>query len=232
VNLLNATIFGFSAWRVASVAALLILFAVFLLRSRRRMTPAIDEDAGDEIAEENFDKTIVIPPPPDAVGKPDGKSGDKSESKPHNKDKSKVKSKVKAKEQKVDLTDTQRIDQLHRRLSLKAGEHADLKDLTFGRLAKFHIVLAGIEHASGRDFARIKIELGGATADCGPSVQEVGPNEFLVPRAGVQAQNCSIHYMLGRADAVSYLQIQVPQVDPVNLSASIDVMHVRGRRAA
>lgn len=235
MNLLDATVMGFSAWRIAVGAALLIVFAFLMVRSRRRKPAAEDAfDEAQEFGEESFDQTVVIAPPPGATSqqaakpeKPSAKSSDKPAAKAPAKS-----AKPNGKEGKMDLTDTQRIDQLHRRLSLKAGEQADLKDLSFGRLTKFHIVLAGIEHASGRDFARIKVELGGATADCGPSVQEIGENEFLVPRAGVQAQNCSIHYMCGRADAVSYLQIQVPQVDPVNCTASIDVLHVRGRRAA
>jgi hypothetical protein len=133
----------------------------------------------------------------------------------------------------VDLTDTQRIDHLHRHLSLKAGEHADLKELTFGRLAKFRVAFAGIEHTAGRDFAHLKVELGGATADCGKSVQEVGDNDFLVPRAGQgEQQHCSIHYTCGQKDAVSYLQVKVLQLDAAKQSASIEVLHVRGRRAA
>lgn len=200
VNILDATLFGFSAWRIVLGFALLAVFVVLMLRSRKRKVAASASAEDDD--ESTHDKTIVIAPPAGAE-KP-----------------------------AVNLTDTQRIDQLHRRLSLKAGERADLKDLTFGRLAKFNIVLAGIEHASGRDFAHIKVELGGATADCGSAVQEIGENDFLVPRAMLPGQQCSIHYMCGRADAVSYLQVQVPQINPVDGSAAIDVLHVRGRRAA
>jgi hypothetical protein len=132
----------------------------------------------------------------------------------------------------VDLTDTQRIDHLHRNVSLKAGEHADLKELTFGRLSKLRVAFAGVEHSSGQEFAHIKVELGGATADCGKSVQELGDNDFLVPRAANGDQHTSIHYTCGQKDAVSYLQVKVLQIDALKQSASIDVLHVRGRRAA
>jgi len=132
----------------------------------------------------------------------------------------------------VDLTDTQRIDHLHRHILLKAGEHADLKELTFGRLPRLRVSFAGIEHESGQEYARIKVELGGATADCGKSVQELGENDFLVPRATHDEQHCSIHYTCGKSDAVSFLQVKVSKFDALAQSAAIDVLHVRGRRAA
>ena len=132
----------------------------------------------------------------------------------------------------LELTDTQRIDHLYRHVSLQAGEQADLKELTFGRLPQLRVSFVGIEHASGQDFAHIKIELGGATADCGTAVQELGENNFLVPRTTHDDQHCAIHYTCGKSDAVSFLQIKVSKIDAVKRSAAIDVMHVRGRRAA
>jgi hypothetical protein len=132
----------------------------------------------------------------------------------------------------VNLTDTQRIDHLHRQVSLKAGERADLKELTFGRLPQLRVLFAGVESSSGQDYAHLKIELGGSTADCGTAVQELGDNDFLVPRAMHGDQHSAIHYTCGKSDAVSFLQVKVLQFDAVKQSASIDVLHVRGRRAA
>lgn len=132
----------------------------------------------------------------------------------------------------VGLTDTQRIDQLHRVVSLKAGEQADLKELTFGNLPLLRVVFAGVEHAAGRDFAHIKVDLGGAAADCGTAVEELGENDFLVPRGTFGDQNCLIHYTCKKSDAVSFLQVRVSKFDAVAQSAAIDVTHVRGRRAA
>jgi len=132
----------------------------------------------------------------------------------------------------VRLSDTQRIDRLHRVVTLAAGEKADLKDMSFGRLPKFSVSFGGVEQARGQDFAHIKIELGGASADCGASVRELGDNDFLVPRATPDDQRCSILYMSGKGDAISFLQVKVQKLDAVERSASIDVLHVRGRQAA
>jgi hypothetical protein len=132
----------------------------------------------------------------------------------------------------VRLTDTQRIDRLHRIVSLKAGENAELKELTFGRVPQLRVGLVGIEHDSGQDFAHIKIDLGGAVAGCGDSVKELKENNFLVPRAALDEQRCSILYFCGKPDAVSFLQVKVRQINAVDQSAAIDVLHVRGRWAA
>jgi hypothetical protein len=132
----------------------------------------------------------------------------------------------------IPLTDTQRIDRLQRVVSLKPGQHADLDDLTFGRLPKLRVAFRGIEHTKGQEFAHIKIELGGATASCGASVEEVGDNDFLVPRASGDDQRSAIHYMCGKSDAVSYLQVRVRKIDIAEGSASVDVLHVRGRKRA
>lgn len=130
------------------------------------------------------------------------------------------------------LSDTQRIDRLHKVVTLTVGQKADLKELTFDRLPKLAVTFGGVEQARGQDFARIKIELGGASADCGMSVKEVGENDFLVPRSTQDDQRCLIHYMCGKGDAVSFLQVKVQKIDPVGGSAAIDVLHLRGRQAA
>jgi hypothetical protein len=197
VNLFHATIFGFTAWRVCSAAALLLLYGVLRIHWRREEAKRQSDAANTTPSEPN------VPAPHKWKTRPP-----------------------------VDLTDTQRIDHLHRNISLKVGEHADLKELTFGRLPKFRVAFAGVEHSSGQDLAHIKIELGGATADCGKSVQELGDNDFLVPRGTQGDQHCSIHYTCGKTDAVSFLKVNVSQLDAAKQSASIDVLHVRGRRAA
>jgi len=197
-NVFSATIFGFTAWRIYSAAALLVLYVVLRIYwAKAEQARQLEER--HSVAQVNANSPMVLKREEDS---------------------------------NLALSDTQRIDQLHRRISLKAGEQADLKDLTFGQLSRLRVVFAGIEHASGQDFAHIKVELGGATADCGSAVQEIGENDFLVPRAGQSDQHSSIHYTCGKSDAVSFLQVKVPQFDVDEKSAAIDILHVRGRRAA
>lgn len=131
----------------------------------------------------------------------------------------------------IRLSDTQRIDRLHRIVTLKTGEHANLKDMTFGRLPQLRVILKGIDHDAGQDVANIEVDLGGAVANGGAAVKELKDNHFLVPRATLDEQRCAIHYFCGRSDAVSFLQIKVRRIDPVEGSAAVDVLHVRGRWA-
>ena len=95
MNLLDATIFGFTAWRICLGGGLLLLYFVLKFHWARAAAQAsVDVEPIAETAS-----------PPAKLGRP--RAG-----------------------QAVSLTDTQRIDQLFRRVSLKPGEHADLKDLT------------------------------------------------------------------------------------------------------
>jgi hypothetical protein len=132
----------------------------------------------------------------------------------------------------VRLSDTQRIDRLHRVIKLTVGEKVDLNDLSFGRMSKLAVTFKGVEHSHGQDFAHIKLELGGAAAECGKSVEELGENDFLVPRAAPNDQRCFIHYTSGKGDTVSFLQIKVQKIDSVERSTAIDILHLRGRQAA
>jgi len=192
VDFLNATLFGFTAWRIYLAAALLLFFVGFVIWRVRTTKPRSGSGGAAGNAKKFAEQHMSTIP----------------------------------------LTDTQRIDRLQRVVTLKAGENADLSDLTFGRLSKFRIAFAGIEHAKGQEFAHLKLELGGATAGCGASVEEIGDNDFLVPREMGDDQRSSITYMSGRADAVSYLQVKVKKIDIVEGSAAIDVLHVRGRKRA
>ena len=134
----------------------------------------------------------------------------------------------------VRLDASQRIDRLHRIVSLKVGEHADLLDLTFDRIPRLRIELTGIERlgAAGTtspDYAHIAIELGGALAGCGSLVKEVGDNRFLVPRATADEHRCSILHFHGQEERVNFLRIKVVQVYPAEQSADIDVLHICGQ---
>jgi hypothetical protein len=129
---------------------------------------------------------------------------------------------------------SQRIDRLHRVVSLKVGQHADLLDLTFDRIPRLRVELQAIERhgvagTTSPDYARIAVELGGAIAGCGSLVKEVGDNCFLVPRATADEHRCSILYFHGREEVVNFLRIKVLQLYPADHSAEIDVLHVCGQ---
>jgi hypothetical protein len=138
----------------------------------------------------------------------------------------------------VRLGESQRIDRLHKVISLKSGEHDDLLDLTFDGIPRLRISLASVEQIAAdekfpkaRDCARIHLELSGAIAGCGALVQEVAINQFLVPQATQDEQRSSILHFHGKDDIVNFLRIKVLRLNVEQSTADIDVLHVSGHWA-
>ena len=138
----------------------------------------------------------------------------------------------------IRLGESQRIDRLHKILSLKSGEHHDLLDLTFDGIPRLRISLANVERTAAdekfptaRDCARIHLELGGAIAGCGALVKEVAINQFWVPQATQDEQRSSILHFHGKDDIVNFLRIKVLRLDVEQSTAEIDVLHVSGHWA-
>lgn len=136
----------------------------------------------------------------------------------------------------IRLGESQRIDRLHKIISLKSGEHEDLLDLTFDGIPRLRIELIGIEHVdadervpNGRDCARIHLELGGAIAGCGTYVKEAAVNRFLVPQAAQDEQRYSILHFHGKDNVVNFLRIKVLRLNAEHGTADIDVLHVSGQ---
>src|SRR5215831_4795566 len=127
----------------------------------------------------------------------------------------------------VRVGDSQRIDRLHRVITLKAGQRVDLLDVTFDRIPRLRIALRGIESTSesNRDYARLNVELGGARAGCGSLVKELEPNDFLAPVVSQEEQPSSIVYFAGQGEAISFLRIKIVRIDASLQSADIDVLH-------
>jgi len=138
----------------------------------------------------------------------------------------------------IRLGDSQRIDRLHKVLTMRVGEQVDLLSMTFDGIPRLRVVLAGVELApaddrfpAARDCARIHLELGGAIAGCGTLVKEIAVNQFLVPLATQDEQRCSILHFHGKDDIVSFLRIKVPHLNVEGSTAEVDVLHVSGHWA-
>ncbi len=125
----------------------------------------------------------------------------------------------------IRVSDSNRVDRLHRTLTLLVGEPVDLLDLTFDRIPRLRLTFNGFD----RDHARIAIELGGAVAGCGSLVKEVAPNQFLVPRAIQDEQRASILHFHGKGEVVNFLRVKVTQLHAERQAVDVDVLHVCGQ---
>lgn len=124
----------------------------------------------------------------------------------------------------IRLSDSHRVDRLHRTLTLQAGQHSDLLDRTFDGVPRLRIAFIHFED----QFARIHIELGGAAASGGSLVKQLAPNQFLVPRATHDDQPASILHFQGGRESVNILRIKVTRMCPEQQSIDLDVLHVCG----
>ncbi|HKE96990.1 MAG TPA: hypothetical protein VKB34_21965 [Povalibacter sp.] len=134
----------------------------------------------------------------------------------------------------VRVADSQRIDRLRKLVRLAPGEHADLLEnladaAAIGVSPRFRITLKRVVRMDdGTAVAHIAVDFGGAAVSCGPLVEEIGFNEFVLPRAARdEPRNCVFHYQ-ENGDALSFMRIKLRGVDMDQDIAELDVMQVSG----
>ncbi len=99
----------------------------------------------------------------------------------------------------VKAPDSQRVDRLRRICRLAPGEHADILEnhaTHGGAVPRFRISLKSVLRLEdGSVAARIGVDFGGTAVSCGPLVEEITFNEFVLPRATRdEPRNCVFHY--------------------------------------
>jgi len=127
----------------------------------------------------------------------------------------------------VRVVDAQRVDRIRKVVRLSAGERVDILDSRGAPLPRFRITVKEIVQGDTTS-ARVLVEYGGTTLSCGPSVKELGANEFLLPRAARDESRSSIHYFHERGDALDFMRIKLRSVDGPSRTAEIDVLQVSG----
>lgn len=135
----------------------------------------------------------------------------------------------------VRVSDSQRIDRLRKVVRLKPGEHVDLLEniadpAAIGGAPRFRISLRRVVRVDdGTTLAQIGVDFGGAAVSCGPLVEEIAFNEFVLPRAARdEPRNCVFHYQ-ENGDSLSFMRIKLRGVDMDDDVAEIDVMQVEGQ---
>jgi hypothetical protein len=126
------------------------------------------------------------------------------------------------------LVNAQRIDRTRKVVRMTAGEHVDLLETRIGAVPRFRITLKRIVACEDGAVAHVLVELGGAAVSCGPLVEEIAFNEFVLPRANRdESRNCVFHYQ-DNGEALSFMRIKLRAIDAPAGWADIDITQVAG----
>jgi hypothetical protein len=129
----------------------------------------------------------------------------------------------------VRVVDSQRVDRLRKVVRLQAGEFVDVLETRVGSTPRFRVTLKSLTTLRDSDAVHILVEFGGTPVSCGPLVQEVAFNEFIVARvAREEPRSCVFHYH-EHGDTLDFMRIKLRAVDAQTGSAELDMMQVSGR---
>lgn len=128
----------------------------------------------------------------------------------------------------VRVVDAQRVDRLRKLVQLAVGAHVDVLEVQPGGAPRFRITLKAVVERADSLAAHIAVEFRGTPLSCGPLVQEIAFNEFLVPRTARDEPRSAVFHYHERGDALDFMRIKIRSLDPHTKTAEIDVMQVLG----
>lgn len=128
----------------------------------------------------------------------------------------------------VRVVDSQRVDRLRKIVQLTSGAHVDILEPQSGAEPRFRITLKSVMERAETPAAHIAVEFRGTSLSCGPLVEELAHNEFVLPRALRDEPRSSVFHYHERGDALDFMRIKVRSIDPKAQTAEIDVMQVQG----
>jgi hypothetical protein len=126
----------------------------------------------------------------------------------------------------VRVVDAQRVDRVRKIVRLAVGEHIDILENRGTAIPRFRITLRQVLTDGDAPAARIFVEYGCTTVSCGPLVQELGENDFILPRTSRDDPRTAVVYFHERSDGLDFMRIKLRAVEAATNSAEIDVMQV------
>lgn len=108
------------------------------------------------------------------------------------------------------------------------GESIDVVETRADLPPRFRVTLKRIVEVEGGPVAQIAVEFGGTAVSCGPLVEEVAFNEFVLPRASRNEPRNSVFHYQERGDALDFMRIKLRTIDPAMQWAELDVLQVSG----
>ena len=128
----------------------------------------------------------------------------------------------------VRVVDSQRVDRLRKVVRLHPGEFVDVLETHLSSTPRFRVTLKNLSSLRDADAAHIMVEFAGTPVSCGPLVQEVAFNEFIVPRAARDEPRSSVFHYQEHADTLDFMRIKLRSVDAQSGTAELDMMQVSG----
>lgn len=128
----------------------------------------------------------------------------------------------------IRLVESQRVDRLRKLLRMTPGESIDVLETRAGLPPRFRLTLKRIVEVEGGPVAHIGVEFGGTAVSCGPLVEEVAFNEFVLSRASRNEPRNSVFHYQESGDALDFMRIKLRTIDPAMKWAEIDVLQVCG----
>jgi len=128
----------------------------------------------------------------------------------------------------VRVAENQRVDRVRKLARLLPGEHVDIIENRGSPVPRFRVTLKDLGQRDAVPTAHIVVTYGGTQVSCGPQVQELGHNEFILPRAGRDEPRTAIYHYHERGDTLDFMRIKLRGVDAESGAAEFDVMQVSG----
>jgi len=128
----------------------------------------------------------------------------------------------------VRVAENQRVDRVRKLARLAPGEYVDVIENRGSPVPRSRVALKELGQQKDVPTAHIVVTYGGTQVSCGPLVQEVGHNEFILPRAGRDEPRTSIFHYHERGETLDFMRIKLRGIDPESGAAEIDVMQVSG----
>jgi hypothetical protein len=128
----------------------------------------------------------------------------------------------------VRVAESQRVDRMRKLVRLAPSESVDVLENRGTPVPRFRITLKAIGQRDDGPTAHIVVSFGGTAVSCGPAVEEVGHNEFILPRSGRDEPRTSVFHYHERGDALDFMRIKLRGIDAASGAADFDVMQVSG----
>lgn len=128
----------------------------------------------------------------------------------------------------VRIADAQRVDRRRKLVRLEPGDNIDLLEAHAGLPPRFRITLRRIVDRQDGAGAHIAVDFGGAAVSCGPLVDELGFNEFVLPRTTRDEPRSTVYHYRESGDALDFMRIKLRAVDAAANCAELDVLQVSG----